>query len=62
MLLMPQVILVEYDPRVKAMLISKILQKYYKKCTYASNHDEFLQKKEFLFYYKAKYAYYARMK
>ena len=37
------------------------LQRYYKKCTYASNHDEFLQKK-FLFYYKAKYAYYARIK
>lgn len=28
------------------------LQRYNKKCTYARNHDKFLQKKNFLFYYQ----------
>ena len=49
---------------ISEMAISFLIspQRYYKKCTYASNHDEFLQKKEIFFYYKAKYAYYARIK
>ena len=49
MLLMPQVILVEYDPRVKAILISKILQRYDKKCTYASKRVIILQKDRLIY-------------